>query len=130
MPPTSRTSPVQHLVGTARFAVFAIGVATLTAVLQPSPARAQTPVDITALGTPVALVTAPTGGGNKNIEIIRDGKHMTVSATVGKATGQAAGKSASPRLNGAVFRDLEPGMPGYGQVQGVLVAEVVAGSPA
>lgn len=33
----------------------------------------QGPQDITSQGSPVALITAPTGGGNSNIEIIRDG---------------------------------------------------------
>ena len=35
-----------------------------------------------------------------------------------------------PRLRGAVVRDIGPGMPMYGKVQGVVVAEVEDGSPA
>lgn len=31
------------------------------------------PLDITGLGTPIAFITSPTGGGNRNIEVIRDG---------------------------------------------------------
>ncbi len=37
--------------------------------------------NVAALGTPVALITAPTGGGNKNIEVIRDGVKPAVGST-------------------------------------------------
>jgi glucose/arabinose dehydrogenase len=37
-------------------------------------------VNLASSGTPVALVTAPTGGGNHNIEIIRDGEKPAVGS--------------------------------------------------
>jgi endoglucanase len=37
------------------------------------PGGGEGPQDITALGTPIAMVMTPTGGGNHNIEVIRDG---------------------------------------------------------
>jgi glucose/arabinose dehydrogenase len=40
-------------------------------------------VNITAGGTPVALITAPTGGGNKNLAIIKDGVKPAVGSTNG-----------------------------------------------
>ncbi|MBI3769058.1 MAG: PQQ-dependent sugar dehydrogenase [Deltaproteobacteria bacterium] len=49
----------------------------------PTSTAAATPVgsDLTALGTIVALITAPTGGGNKDPEVIRDGDFPPVGST-------------------------------------------------
>ena len=40
------------------------------------------------LGTPIAAVTAPTGGGNHDIEVIRDG--VKPATTVGTNAGDSA----------------------------------------
>ena len=39
------------------------------------------PQDITAQGTPIALITAPRGGGNRSLDIIRDGVFPAVGST-------------------------------------------------
>ncbi|HXI58087.1 MAG TPA: PKD domain-containing protein [Polyangia bacterium] len=56
--------------------------------LQSSPATVTVTVsptsslqDVSAAGTPVALITAPTGGGNKNLSVIRDGVTPAVGST-------------------------------------------------
>jgi hypothetical protein len=43
-------------------------------------------VDISAQGTPIALVTAPTGGGSRSLEVIRDGVRPLPTATPTDAT--------------------------------------------
>ncbi len=54
-----------------------------------------------------------------------------VTAQPGKAeVATIEGRLTTPRLDGAVFRDIKPGMPLYGQVNGVLVADVQFGSSA
>jgi serine protease DegQ len=70
-------------------------------------------------------------GQDVQLGLIRDGEHKNLSAKVGKAEDKkvAAGESV-PQLEGAIFRNLEPGMPEFGQAQGVLVTDAPEGSPA
>jgi serine protease Do/serine protease DegQ len=61
----------------------------------------------------------------------RDGEEKTFKVSIGKAD-QAffSGGESVPQLAGAVFVNIERGMPMYGKVEGVLVAELKQGSPA
>lgn len=70
-------------------------------------------------------------GEKVSISILRDGKRRTIEAEIGKA-GQAvlAGGQSMPKLTGAEFRNLDTNHPRYGEVKGVLVAQVDQGSPA
>ena len=71
-------------------------------------------------------------GEEVDITLLRDGRRRTVEAEIGKAgaaTSLAGGRTL-PKLSGAEFRDLQRGDPQYGDVQGVLVAQVEQGSPA
>jgi len=70
-------------------------------------------------------------GEHITMKILRDGKPQTLSAVVEEPeTTQAAGKAINPQLEGADFTDITQGNPLYGQIEGVLVAEVDPGSPA
>jgi len=66
-------------------------------------------------------------GDKVRLELIRDGKHRTVTATIGeREVTQLAGNDVSPRLAGATFGDLK----GKGAQTGVAVSGVERGSPA
>jgi len=70
-------------------------------------------------------------GETVNLTILRAGKPMTIKTVVGAFTpASVTGKTINPRLAGAVFKEIGPGSPGYGQVEGVLVDKVERGSPA
>ncbi len=64
-------------------AVLSVLLVALAALLIRSPASvpAQAEEELTQVGTPIAKVTAPTGGGSKNIETIRDGVRPVVGST-------------------------------------------------
>ncbi len=65
------------------------------------------------------------------LEILRDGKPLTIDAKVGEyVPAKAEGDDIHPRLAGAVFEDISPNSPLAGRAQGVLVARVESGSPA
>jgi Do/DeqQ family serine protease len=66
------------------------------------------------------------------IEVIREGRRITVESRLGaseRAAVAARGKTPA-RLQGADLRELVPGMPAYGRVEGVLVEAVERGSRA
>ena len=70
-------------------------------------------------------------GEEVDITLLRDGRRRTVESAIGKA--QAAtleGGKTVPKLSGAEFRNLDSTHPRFGDVQGVLVAQVDQGSPA
>jgi len=76
-------------------------------------------------------------GQDVEVGLVRDGEQKTVEATVAKApekqevaeeTG-ASGETVA-QLEGAQFRNIEPGMPEYGHGDGVLVTQVAEESPA
>lgn len=66
------------------------------------------------------------------LEVIRDGEPLTLKATLREA-GLVAARSADralDRLAGAELRDLQPGDPFYGNLEGVVVARLDPGSRA
>jgi serine protease Do/serine protease DegQ len=70
-------------------------------------------------------------GEKVDLDVVRDGKHMTIGATLGevkKTEAEAEGKGA--QLRDVVLSEIPPGHPLYGQVQGVLVQEIKLGSKA
>jgi Do/DeqQ family serine protease len=77
-------------------------------------------------------------GQGVDLTLVRDGEKKSIHAEVGKAEKkeeEAAGPggpggAAIPELAGAIFRNIEPGMPEYGHGEGVLVAQCEQGSPA
>jgi serine protease Do/serine protease DegQ len=65
------------------------------------------------------------------LEVLRDGKPLTLDAKVGEyVPAKAEGGALHPRLAGATFEDIGPNSPLNGKVEGVLVAGVESGSPA
>jgi serine protease Do/serine protease DegQ len=70
-------------------------------------------------------------GETLRLDILREGKQRTVTAEIAEpAQEKLAGDALNPRLNGAVFGELDETSPLYGRVAGVLVAEVRTNSPA
>ncbi len=70
-------------------------------------------------------------GDKVRMKVVRDGKTLHLSATVAKpALSHLEGEELNPYLAGAVLSDIQENSPWYGKIEGVLVAEVVPGSPA
>lgn len=70
-------------------------------------------------------------GEKVELVIYRDGKRKTINTRVVAGNASAPDSDMVERnLAGAAFRNIEPGMPQYGKIAGVLVVEVDAGSPA
>jgi Do/DeqQ family serine protease len=70
-------------------------------------------------------------GEKVELIVYRDGKRKIIDARVVADTVSAADSGVVERsLGGATFHDIDPGMPQYGKIEGVLVANVDAGSPA
>jgi serine protease DegQ len=70
-------------------------------------------------------------GERVELVVYRDGKRKTINARVVAGTTSAADGGVVERgLGGAAFHDMDPGMPQYGKIQGVFVADVDPGSPA
>ncbi|MEE4378761.1 MAG: DegQ family serine endoprotease [Candidatus Competibacteraceae bacterium] len=70
-------------------------------------------------------------GEQVKLNIIRDGRRMTITAKISKfQASTTSGKDISPRLAGAVFQEIVPGSPLFGRIEGVLVAQIEPGSPA
>ncbi len=72
-----------------------------------------------------------------DLTLVRNGEKKSVHAEVGKAPepkeaagGPVRGGEGVPQLDGAIFRNIEPGMPEYGHAEGVLVAQCDQGSTA
>jgi len=64
------------------------------------------------------------------LEILREGKPLTLDAKVGEyVPAKAEGDEINPRLAGAFFEDIGLNSPLSGKVQGVMVAKVDSGSP-
>lgn len=64
------------------------------------------------------------------IRLLRDGEENTLMATVGAPTDRPSRGETAKRLSGAVFQDLGPDHPRYGEIEGVLIADVEPNSPA
>jgi Do/DeqQ family serine protease len=71
-------------------------------------------------------------GETVELEILRDGKTRRIKAQLGEqaAAAQVAAEDIHPGLQGAELETLGPGSPRYEGEAGVLVANVVPGSPA
>ncbi len=70
-------------------------------------------------------------GETVKLTVMRNGERKDVTVRIGEVQPErVAGEEASRQLSGAVFRDIKPGNPLYGQIEGVEVAEVERGSPA
>ena len=70
-------------------------------------------------------------GETVRLEILRDGKPLTLDAKVGEyVPAKAEGEALHPQLAGATFEDIGPNSPLAGKVQGVLIVDVDSGSPA
>jgi serine protease Do/serine protease DegQ len=70
-------------------------------------------------------------GASVQLDILRDGRPLTLKAKVGEyVPDKAEGDDLNPRLAGAIFEDIGPSSPLAGKVQGVRVARVESGSPA
>jgi serine protease Do/serine protease DegQ len=66
-----------------------------------------------------------------HLEILRDGKPQTIDTKIGEAVStKTQGESIHRRFAGAAFEDIGPSSALGGQIQGVVVANVQAGSPA
>ncbi len=75
-------------------------------------------IGVMRVGTPLTL------------GVIRNGKTLTLHATIGKQQSEQAGSAAHPESRGITVSDLSEGSPLYGQVKGVLVTGVAPNSEA
>lgn len=72
-------------------------------------------------------------GEDIELTLLQDGRRRQVRARIGApsaATETVAGGEIVEKLQGAEFRDLEESHPRYGEVEGVLIAQVDQDSPA
>jgi len=69
-------------------------------------------------------------GQTIDVEILRDGKGKTLTATVKESKKVAQKAAAHPKLSGASFGDIEESSPSYGNIDGVMTFSVKRGSPA
>jgi Do/DeqQ family serine protease len=70
-------------------------------------------------------------GSQVNIGLMRDGKPMTVNATIGKSEeSEDGGATGEQDLHGLTVGNIEKGTPLFGQVQGVVVSAVEPDSDA
>ena len=84
--------------------------------------------DASSLRNAVGLLEV---GASVLLDILRDGRPLTIKAKVGEyVPDKAEGDDLNPRLAGAVFEDIGPSSPLGGKLQGVLIARVESGSPA
>ena len=68
-------------------------------------------------------------GQTIKIDILRNGKNKTLSATVKEIKKQVKLKPVHPKLVGASFGDIEESSPYYGKITGVMVYSVKQNSP-
>lgn len=87
--------------------------------------------DSAALRNAIGLLRV---GDEVRVELLREGKPLSVSTRLGEGRGGRAadgsGKALNARLDGASFSDLPEGHPLAGEIDGVLVAAVEPGTPA
>ncbi|MFN3919116.1 MAG: DegQ family serine endoprotease [Methylohalobius sp.] len=69
-------------------------------------------------------------GERATIELIRDGRPMTVTVTIGKPAPAGTVSGEIPPLEGAQFGEIPQDHPLFGRVQGVMVTDVELNSPA
>ena len=68
-------------------------------------------------------------GQTIEIEVLRNGKNKTLSATVKEIQKQVKLKPIHPKLVGASFGDIEESSPYHGELLGVMVYSVIQNSP-
>jgi len=68
-------------------------------------------------------------GSQVSIGLVRDGKPMSVTAVIGKATEEAAGSEAAD-THGLAVANLDKNSPLYGKVQGVVITGIEPDSDA
>ncbi len=71
-------------------------------------------------------------GSELRIKLIRDGQEKILSAKIGEdeeVVTSGEGQTAK-KLAGAIFRDIEPGHPRYGEIEGVVVVDIERNGPA
>ena len=65
------------------------------------------------------------------MDVIRDGKNRTIKLAIAEPVqAKLEGKQVNPRFRGATFGSIAEDNPDYGNLQGVVVLDVVPGSPA
>ena len=70
-------------------------------------------------------------GETVKLQILREGKDMTISANIVEAMAKnLTGEKLHGNLSGATLADIEEGSQLFGRVQGVVLADVQRGSPA
>lgn len=69
-------------------------------------------------------------GQTVELEILREGEEITLSATVKETQKQTQKAAAHPKLRGASFGDIEESSPYYDHIKGVMTFSVKRGSPA
>ncbi len=69
-------------------------------------------------------------GEKAEIELIRDGETIRLTAKIGQPVAEGAVAGEIPLLEGATFSEIVPDHPLYGRVEGIMVADVQVGSPA
>ncbi len=69
-------------------------------------------------------------GEKAEIELIRDGETIRLTAKIGQPVAEGAVAGEIPLLEGATFSEIVPDHPLYGRVEGIMVADVQTGSPA
>ncbi|MDH5357665.1 MAG: DegQ family serine endoprotease [Gammaproteobacteria bacterium] len=69
-------------------------------------------------------------GETIKIDILRNGKPKTLTATVKETEKQVHQGPVHPKLSGATFGDIEEASPHYGKLKGVMIYTVKRGSPA
>ncbi|HEY1772899.1 MAG TPA: DegQ family serine endoprotease [Gammaproteobacteria bacterium] len=80
------------------------------------------PVDTnTALHNAIGLMRV---GTQVTLGLLRDGKPMTVKATIGKEMGEEGSGEGEADMHGLAVTDLDKSSPLFGQVQGVLITGV------
>ena len=70
-------------------------------------------------------------GESVTFEVVRDGKPRTLNIVIAQPVqSKLDGKQLNPRLQGAVFGNIDEGNPEFGQLEGVLILDVQPRSPA
>ncbi|HEY3644792.1 MAG TPA: Do family serine endopeptidase, partial [Gammaproteobacteria bacterium] len=69
-------------------------------------------------------------GSQVSINLVRDGKPMSVNATIGKSSDEDEDGAGEQDLHGLAVSNIEKGSPLYGQIQGVLIKSVEPDSDA
>ena len=69
-------------------------------------------------------------GETIQLNIVRDGKKRTLTATVKENEKKLADNVVHPKFAGATFGDIEKSSPYFGKIKGVLIYSIKRGSPA